>query len=263
MSPMIDRYTDRLEKLLSDHLRSTLEGSGAEQVAIGYSGGLDCSVIARMCSRYKPVKLYVVGTGTSRDVGSAELGADILKLPLTKIEIDRTAVEAEIPRLIELLRTRNALEISIELSFYFLCRSVDEELIMTGQGADELFGGYSRYLRMGESERAEIMHMDTEKYLNHVLLQEQRLAGGFGKRLEPTYMCPGVIEFAGNLPMDHKICRGERKYILKELGRKLGLPAEIVNRPKKAVQYGSGSLAILKELAKERYMEIHEYLRSI
>ena len=42
-----------------------------------------------------------------------------------------------------------------------------------------------------------------------------------------------------------------RKCILREVGAELGVPEEIVNRPKKAAQYGSGIHKMLKKVLKE------------
>ena len=107
------------------------------------------------------------------------------------------------------------------------------------------------------------MKKDIERYLNHNLRQEQRVAENFHKSFEPTYMSSDVIDYVENVPMEFKIHGGERKFILKELGRKLELPGAIVDKPKKAVQYGSGTLSLLRGLAKKENLEIHEYLKTI
>jgi asparagine synthase (glutamine-hydrolysing) len=258
---MMDAYVKQLENILDDSLRQEL--TDQKHAAVGYSGGLDCSVISKMGLEYTSLKLYVVGIEGSQDSISALKGAEILGLPIEHITISRSEVEKALPHIIEILRSRNAMEISIELALYFLCKNVKEEVLLVGQGADELFGGYSRYLRMTPDEREIRMRKDIEQYLQHNQGQERRLAGAFKKKLVTIYMMPRSVEFIESLPMDYKIRNNERKYILKELGRHRGLPTEIVDKPKKAVQYGSGILSILKELSKEQGLELHEYLKSI
>jgi asparagine synthase (glutamine-hydrolysing) len=258
---MIDKHVDRLEDLLTNVIRNAVEG--VETVGISYSGGLDCSVIAKIASNYTNVKLYTVGTDTSQDIVTAKSGSEYLNLHLELIRITGNDVQQAVPNLIEILKSRNALEISIELSLYFVCKNAKEELILTGQGADELFGGYSRYLRMEPTEREHQMRQDVARYIQYNKKQEQKLAEAFNKKLVTTYMAPSTREFIEGLPMDLKIYRNERKYLLKALARKLGLSSTIVDRPKKAVQYGTGILSELKGLAKKEGFELHEYLLNI
>jgi asparagine synthase (glutamine-hydrolysing) len=65
---------------------------------------------------------------------------------------------------------------------------------------------------------------------------------------------------AMNIPMEYKIS-GEndrlRKCILREVAAEVGVPPEIVKRPKKAAQYGSGIHKLLtkKVLKDSDYME--------
>jgi len=258
---MIDFYVKQLKRILEEQIRHEL--SEVSCAAVGYSGGLDCSVIAKLASKFTELKLYVVGVEDSQDISSAERGAQILKMPLEKIFIEYEDVKNALPQLIEILRSRNAMEISIEMALYFLCKTAEEKVVLVGQGADELFGGYSRYLRLEPVEREDIMRSDVERYLQHNLMQEKRLARVYDKELIAFYTSPPVVEFTGMLEMEYKIRKNERKYILKELARKLELPKEIVDKPKKAVQYGSGILNLLKVLSKEQGLELHEYLKKI
>ena len=258
---MEEEYVSKLEELLTVSIKHSI--GRFDRIALSYSGGLDCSVIASICSRFTEVQLYVTGTNSSQDIKAASAGSEILDLPLEKVIIGLSDVENALPHLIEILKTRNALEISIELSLYFVAKNTKEDHIMVGQGADELFGGYSRYMRMDGRERENRMRSDVTDYLNHNLKQEMRIAGTFDKTLITPYISPPLIDYIQALPMEVKIRKNERKYILKALAREIGLSSEIVDKPKKAVQYGSGILNLLKELAKREDLEVHEYLKRI
>lgn len=258
---MIEQYTGKLEDLLKNSIKKEMNEN--KKICISFSGGLDCSVLSKTASNYGDIVLYVVGQENSQDLESARISSKILDLPLNEIIIDENDIERAVPELIKILKTRSGLEISIELSLFFICKNVNENLIMTGQGADELFGGYSRYLRMTPFQQDEQMKADANHYLQYTYPQEKKIADSFKKTFSAPYMSSSIIEFLESVPIDFKIQKQERKYLLKVLGRKLGLPKEIVDKPKKAVQYGSGIMNILKGLAKKEGLEIHEYLIKV
>ncbi|UCH88570.1 MAG: asparagine synthase [Thermoplasmata archaeon] len=258
---LMEEHIDKFEELLTDSIQSNLEGFASPAVA--YSGGLDCSVIAKIAMESHSVKLVAVGTEDSQDLQAARLGSELLGLPLERIIVMKAEVEDAIPDIIDILKSRNALEISIELSLYFVCKHTRNDLILTGQGADELFGGYSRYLRLGSDEQKVRMKQDLSDYLQYNKPQELKLGKAFGKRIAMPYTASQIVEFIEQLPIDTKIRKSERKVVLKELARRLELAPEIINRPKKAVQYGSGILSIMKNLARREGVELHEYLKRI
>jgi asparagine synthase (glutamine-hydrolysing) len=258
---MHDAHVKTLEKILNKVISKAFKDE--EKVCVSYSGGLDCSVIASIASKYKPVYLCTVGTKGAQDLEASKVGSKILESPLDTIIIKESDIVTALPDIIDILKTRNPLEISIELALYMVCKNLGLKLILTGQGADELFGGYSRYLRMEALERNKRMKEDVAYYLQYNHKQEQKLAETFNKKLVVPYMNHSVIEYVEPLSMDLKIQKTERKYLLKLLARKLDLPTEIVDRPKKAVQYGSGILAVLKSLSKKEGLELHEYLRRL
>jgi asparagine synthetase B (glutamine-hydrolysing) len=54
-----------------------------------------------------------------------------------------------------------------------------------------------------------------------------------------------MARFALNLPPGFLISHGERKVVLRELAKKMGLPPSISGAPKKAFQYSSGIQGLL------------------
>ena len=53
-----------------------------------------------------------------------------------------------------------------------------------------------------------------------------------------------------------------RKIILRKLAKKLGLPRDVYERPKKAIQYSTGVSRNLKKVAKERSMSVNRFLNE-
>jgi asparagine synthase (glutamine-hydrolysing) len=71
-----------------------------------------------------------------------------------------------------------------------------------------------------------------------------------------------ITDLSLKIPVEYKIKDGVRKYILRELGRKIGLNKEIVEREKKAAQYGSGIMKVLIKSAKNEKLSLKEYLEK-
>jgi asparagine synthase (glutamine-hydrolysing) len=75
-----------------------------------------------------------------------------------------------------------------------------------------------------------------------------------------------IAEFALSLPVELKIEKSPdclRKLVLRKLATNVGLPSDIVEKPKKAVQYSTGVNAVLGKIAKKHGCTINEYARML
>ena len=120
---------------------------------------------------------------------------------------------------------------------------------MLGQMADELFGGYAKYQRAlaGSGERAAASMMEAD-VLGCGARGFVRDEAACCRWLEPRFPFADerVLEFGRGLPVTMKIRDGERKAVLREAARLLGLPEGIAKAPKKAAQYSSGVEKMLR-----------------
>ena len=228
-----------------------------ENSAIAFSGGLDSGILAYILKDCKP-NLYTVGVEGSKDFENAKTAANALNMPLKLIEIDEYDLIEGILFLKRIEPDISAVEISFELPLYFVCTNADERIIYTGQGSDELFGGYHKYLEHGE-----LMKDDIKTLLEKTRPREIRMATLLSKELITPYLDSRIIEFSENIPMDMKIRNGTRKWILREAAKILGVPKEIVERDKKAAQYGSGIWKMMKMMAKKRGESVEELVKSL
>ena len=95
--------------------------------------------------------------------------------------------------------------------------------------------------------------------LYHVNLQrDDAVTMANSVELRVPYLDYELVNLALKVPMIYKLGYGEdnlRKCILREIAKDIGVPSEIVRRPKKAAQYGSGIHKILvkKVLRDENY----------
>jgi asparagine synthase (glutamine-hydrolysing) len=134
---------------------------------------------------------------------------------------------------------------------------------LTGQGADELFAGYSRYLRMSKTKLEAELLRDISNIGEANLQRDDSVSMANSIELRLPYMDSDVIGIALALPINLKINNGRRKYILKSIAKKMGLPEPIINKSKKAIQYSSGVEKAIRSLAKQEDNTIEDYLKSI
>lgn len=247
---------------LADSLRRSVKELHPESIAIPFSGGLDSSVIAFLIKEHGP-KLYVVSVGDSHDLKSALSSSEILGLELSVVSVTEDRIESSIPSLARLINSTEPLVLSFELPLYFVAESCRERMIISGQGADELFGGYARYLKMSYKHLREALERDLNILLNEGILRERSIARHFGKELFYPFLTECVIEFAKTIPAELKVREGVRKFILRECAKALGLPESITEREKKAVQYSSGIMPAIEKLAKKSGLKLREYIKFL
>ena len=220
-----------------------------EGCAVLYSGGLDSSTVAALCARLMPVTLYSVGTAGSHDILASVAGAGEMKLNLVSVIAGEEEIKSSAEQVAGLLAevrgwTMNRQDISIYAPMFHLMGFVKERHVFTGQGADELFGGYSRYMRMGAEERVIAMGSDVKSLLSYGIRRDESVALHFGKELHLPFLSPEVVGFASSLSPESKVDGKTRKKVLRECASLLNLKAS--SAEKKAMQYGSGFDRVLR-----------------
>jgi asparagine synthase (glutamine-hydrolysing) len=246
------------EEQLAALIQKAVQKVIADDIAILLSGGIDSSLLAYVASKQKSIVAYTVGVENSYDFKAADSAARLLGINANKVIIKEKDVNEGIIELINIDPSQDALELSFNLPLYFVCKSAKEKILLTGQGSDEVFGGYKKY-------KTEPMRMkeDLNKVLNSTIVKEIKIANYFKKDLKTPYLDPEILAFSKSLPDSDKISSDSEKIILRKAAIILGLPEEIAARKKKAAQYGSGINKILKKLAKDKNQEIHQYISTL
>jgi len=253
----VRRSARRLVSLLLEDLhRRKLDG---RRVPVSFSGGLDSALVAKLCSEIADAYCIVAGTDDSTDLKTARFSAEKLGIELREIRLDEESVIEGAREICRLTGLRDPLTISFELPTYFALRSADEDLIVTGQGADELFGGYAKYEGVAQEEFARLRREDLERALGPVDVIERGMAAHWKKEIIKPFLCNRVVSFAMALPTDAVLPAGVRKPVVREALRELGLE-EIAALPKKAAQYGSGVSDVMKKAAKGRGQTLGEMI---
>jgi asparagine synthase (glutamine-hydrolysing) len=161
------------------------------------------------------------------------------------------------------------MKVGIAAPLYFVALDAaarPSRAIFSGNGSDELFGGYAKYVeeyqKHGEQAKA-TMFRDVARSHEVNLERDWKVCSSLGLELRLPYVDPGLTRFALGLPLSHKLPvegKEPRKIVLRHLAKRLGLPRDIAERPKKAAQYSSGTGKMIERLAKRRGKSVAGYL---
>ena len=252
-------FADMLISSLDSSVKDAVNGKKA---AVAFSGGLDSGMIAALCKRYGYVMLYTVGIKDAYDVRAAEHMAGILDIPWKHLEISEEILEKELPLMIKMTGTVNPITLSFEVPLYFVLKYSEERIVLSGQGADELFAGYSKYIGLSEEQLADAAKNDMAELINVTLAHERAVASHFNKKMIYPYLDKRVVDVVNSISISG-ISEGDvRKPLLRDAARSLGQP-ELAEKPKKAAQYGSGTMVALRSMAKRRKMTVREMIMSM
>ena len=253
---------ENLQRAIVSAIRAGVED---QDVAVAFSGGLDSGPVAAVAKDYaRSVTLYTSGKDQSYDVVMAQDMSERLGLPWLHIPITKDNIEQRLREMISITRTSSPLTLSFELPLFFVCKTVHEKYILGGQGSDELFYGYNKYVGMADDELVRTRKADLGKLITSTIPHETIVADHFGKKILYPYMDPIVtmqvnaMELKDVKPLD----ADSRQLVHRQVARNLGYPF-IAEKRKKAAQYGSGTMDLVREVAKDRGMTYPELVDSI
>lgn len=236
--------------------------SGEPPVALAFSGGLDSSLVAHLAQRVGPVRAYTVGFPRSQDLAHAREASDLLGIPWTPLELDDPTLRGEIQALLRHAPGLEPVPLSFELPLWTVLRRSREAVVLAGQGADELFGGYARYRGMDAGALDRALRVDWARLEEETLPRERAMASRWGKELRLPYVDPRVVSAASAVPALGRLTP-RRKEPLRRAAARLGLPEPLVRRPKKAAQYGSGIMPRLERLARAEGQRVGAFLDGL
>lgn len=260
-SPMSFRYGE-LESAIVDSVRTAVEG---RDVAVAFSGGLDSGLVSAIAREYaESVTLYTCGTANAFDVVMARDLSARLGLPWNHVQISKSNTEARIAELITATGVSDPFTISYELQLFCVCREAGEDVVVTGQGADEFFMGCAKYVGASDGDYEVLRNAGVERLLDVSVPCERAIAAHFRKELVYPYLDREVLDRVSEVPPEElrPTDMDSRKAVLKEVAVHLGHPY-LAERKKKSSQYGSGTTDIIRALAKERGMMYNEYISSV
>jgi asparagine synthase (glutamine-hydrolysing) len=218
-----------LRGLLYNAVEKRLQGSEARPIGCLLSGGLDSSVIASILKRLHPnVRTYSIGMSEdgetspsvdcryARDVafylGGLENHTEVKFTPLQGFEA--------IPEVIQALESYDITTVRASVPMYLLAKYIKanskDTIIFSGEGSDELFGGYL-YFKKAPSLSAFLLESKTLiKELPYFdVLRADRCISAHGLELRVPFLDIYVAEFASNMRETKWPFNGIEKYHLR------------------------------------------------
>jgi asparagine synthase (glutamine-hydrolysing) len=247
---------------LAEHLRSlrlTLERAVVKRlmsdVPVGafLSGGLDSSLIAALARRHLPeLRTFSVGVAGSRDLLAARRVADHIGSIHHEYVYDAEEVRRRLPEIIHSLESFDQDLVRSAIPCYFASRLAAErvKVILTGEGADELFAGYDYYKGIADPG---VLHRELQRSVrslhNMNLQRVDRLTMAHSIEGRVPFLDVDMIALAQTVPPRLKLAVGGgggpvEKWILRKACEDL-LPPEIAWRDKEQFDEGSGTVDLI------------------
>jgi asparagine synthase (glutamine-hydrolysing) len=223
-------------------------------VGVSLSGGLDSSLIAALAREGRDVlDTFVVGMQGSEDITRSCEVAKALGTRHQVYQYDLDEMLRVLPEVIYHLESFDAALVRSAIPNYFLARLAADhvKVILTGEGADELFGGYA-YLRDVDDPRRfqRELWTITSGLHNTNLQRTDRMTMAHGIEGRVPFLDREMIRMALSLPPELKFHNHSipEKAILRRAFAGF-LPANALHRPKQKFSQGAGSMEKLVQFA--------------
>jgi asparagine synthase (glutamine-hydrolysing) len=253
-------------------LRTSLSIAVRDDPAEGVllSGGLDTSIIALLAKKcVDGLRAFTVTfEDCDKDVKYAEKVASFLNLPLNVYSFgEEEAIEAasKLSNIFTMEYFLDQVGYTTLIPTYIALRFAKKDVnsVYTGDGADELFIGYpsltsfvDAIFKSEEEIFGPTFRRDIETELSNIYrLCDTRYPYRMGRALDlevkQPFLTPKVREYALKIPLEYKVKHEKGRIWGKWILRKAfeeELPKEIIWREKTPIDFGTGSIKLLKTL---------------
>ncbi|PCI00188.1 MAG: asparagine synthase B [Flavobacteriaceae bacterium] len=250
----IDKLHDALEAAVHRQLMSDVP------YGVLLSGGLDSSVISAIAKKYSEKRIesndtdkawwpqlhsFSVGLEGSPDLAAAQLVADHIGTVHHEIKFTIQEGLDAIKDVIYNIETYDVTTIRASTPMYLLARvikSMGVKMVLSGEGADELFGGY---LYFHKAPNAEEFHEETVRKLSKLhmydCLRANKSLAAWGIEGRVPFLDKEFIDVAMGINPQDKMINGERmeKWVIRKAFEKY-LPESVAWRQKEQFSDGVG-----------------------
>ena len=246
-----------IRELLIESVRKRLTAD--RPVGFLVSGGLDSSLVAAIAHRLlgKKITTFAIGLPESPDLKAAAKVAAMLDSDHHEVLMTTDEITTAIPDVIYYNESYDITTTRASIPMYLLCKYIREntdiKVIFSGEGADELFGGYLYFHNAPspaafQKESARVMR----DLYNYDVRRGDRMISAWGLELRVPFLDADLISFVQHLDPAHKMPHNHtiEKAILRRAFDGY-LPDTVLYRQKEAFSDGVGynSVAALKQYA--------------
>lgn len=254
--PHIDSFQQDLDAILTA-IRQTLTRSVRKRlmsdvpVGVFLSGGLDSSVIAALMKPHvAQLHSFSVGLPHSPDLKAARQVADHLGTIHHEYVYSEAEMQAVLPEVIYYLESYDPALVRSAIPCYFVSRLARQhvKVVLTGEGADELFAGYSYLSDYDDPHALQQESVAILQGLHNLNLQRvDRMTMAHSLEGRVPFLDIEFIELCLSIDPQLKLHStfGIEKWLLRKAFEDL-LPPEIVWRDKLEFAQGCGSSGVLE-----------------
>jgi len=236
-----------------------------DKVGVLLSGGVDSCLIAKLVSdiaSFNGIKVtaYTAGFADSPDMLLVKRFARKMGIDYRVKVLSTDDVQKYIPKVIDAVEERDFIQIEAGIAIYAAADMASQDgikVIFSGQGADELWGGYSWYPDvLGKDGRQELSRRMWDDFTMadvETLDRENKIAKAHEMEVMFPYLDSEVVKVAMSVAPELKITSkndrtGKRPH--RQLAKKIGVPVKYAYRNKEAAQHSSGVHSILDTIAR-------------
>jgi len=257
-------FTDREQARAA--IRDTFTGAVRQRmmadvpVGVFLSGGLDSSIVAAVLAHLSSpgavVRSFAAGTERSSDLAAARVVADHLGLEHHERVYTDDDVVAVLPEVVRSIESYEPSLVRSAVPNYLLAELAARHLkvVLTGEGADELFAGY-HHLREMDVDELHTALADGVDTLHHLNLQRcDRVTMAHGLEARVPFLSQEMLALAQRIPMQWKLLgpdgqeQAQEKALLREAFTGW-LPDDILWRRKEQFGDGSGTADVMARQA--------------
>jgi asparagine synthase (glutamine-hydrolysing) len=278
----VGRTVEEHITLLRKNLEQAVTKRLMSDVPLGafLSGGLDSSIIAALVRPYvRELHTFSVGIEGSRDLEAARTVARHLDTVHHEYVLKPDEIATSLPKILYHLESFDQDLVRSAIPTYFTARLASNyvKVILTGEGADELFAGYGYYTDYDDPELLRLELRRSAQSLHNINLQRvDRMTMAHSIEGRVPFLDIKMVEFAQTIPPQLKLykngdSRAVEKWVLRKAFEDI-LPVEILWRDKEQFDEGSGMVDLIAEVVEpwmpaakaERYVRHHRttHLRS-
>ncbi len=223
-------------------------------VGVFLSGGLDSSLVAAVMAQHAsgPIHSFSAGTAESSDLAAARRVADHLGLIHHERVFGPDEVIEALPEVVVSMEAYEPSLVRSGVPNYLLSEVAAQtvKVVLTGEGADELFAGYDHLRSIDHADLAEELLRSVEGLHNLNLQRCDRVTMAHGLEARVPFLDRSLVYLAQRIPIEWKLPReyGQEKALLREAFAGW-LPDDILWRPKEQFGDGSGMADVMQREA--------------